>query len=101
MEDKQLVFDFDSVICDSNQKFNKAWRTLLVSTIKDSMSQVADSINQSIQAMHASINSMNLQFDTLVTDVTVALRKAEAAQVMATANSHEITANLPCYSMCI
>ena len=92
MEDKQLVFDFDPVICDSNQKFNKAWRTLLVSTIKDSMSQVADSINQSIKAMHASINSMNSRFDTLVTDVTVALSKAEAAQVMATANSHEITA---------
>ena len=84
MEDKQLVFDFDPVICDSNQKFNKAWRTLLVSTIKDSMSQVADSINQSIKAMHASINSMNSRFDTLVTDVTVALSKA---------NSHEITRN--------
>ena len=46
----------------------------------------------SIKAMHASINSMNSRFDTLVTDVTVALSKAEVAQVMATADSHEITA---------
>ena len=92
MEDKQLVFDFDPLICDSNQKFNRAWRTLLVSTIKDSMAQVADSINESINAMHASINSMNSRFDTLVKDVTVALSKAEAAQVMAKANSTEITA---------
>ena len=44
MAQEQGTIDFDIVNTDNNQKFNKAWRSLLVGTIKDAMSQVTGSI---------------------------------------------------------
>ena len=52
MAQEQVTIDFDLVNSDSNQKFNRAWRALLVGTIKDAMSQVTGSID-------ALSNSMN------------------------------------------
>ena len=87
MAQEQVTIDFDLVNSDSNQKFNKAWRSLLVCTIKDAMSQVTGSID----ALSNSMNEMNSRFDVLAKDVNTALDKAESARAMATANTKEIT----------
>ena len=72
MAQEQVTIDFHLVNSDSNQKFNKAWRSLLVCTIKDAMSQVTGSI-----ALSNSMNEMNSHFDVLAKDVNTALDKAE------------------------